>query len=229
MALSYRDYQKYQKFASADLPAPAAENMVCMRFIFCDNLVGRSQMTWDKMALDSIAERLQGMPFTVNHDWDDVAEAHGVIFETRRLDLAAAPPKFTNNYAEKLNKGIIKKDGWMPVVGKVAFELDADSEMGEQVAATLQRLAMGAGNKVSIGGFNVTDIWCPVCDCSFQDRTVCSHSIPHPWWMDTDATAPYAIRKDVDDMGEASLVLIPNAPSAGAITNDIAEYFKDYV
>jgi hypothetical protein len=229
MALSYRDYQKYLKFASADLPAPKQENLVMMRFIFADNLIGRSQMAWHPDALDSIAKRLIGMPFTVNHDWDEVGEAHGVIYDAQRMSFPDAPQKFTNNYAEKLNKGIIKSDGWLPVAGKVAFQLEPGTDLGEETAETLNRLALGTGNKVSIGGFRTTEIWCPLCQCPFEDRTICGHLPPSPWYEDTDVTAPYTIRKDINDMGEASLVLIPNAPSAGAITNDIAEYFKDYV
>jgi hypothetical protein len=220
VALSSRDYRKYLKFASADLTPPTAEELTMARFIFADNLIGRSQMTWAIEALDSIAERLIGMPFTVNHDWDEVEDVQGVIYDATRLELSEAPSKFVNNYAAVLNKKIIRKEGWMPVVGKVAFR------GGSQI---LEQLAMGAGNKVSIGGFRITDIWCPTCNCSFNDRTICTHVPPHPWYEDSENTAPYTIRKDVCDMGECSLVLIPNAPSAGAITNDIADYFKDYV
>lgn len=220
MTLAYRDYQKYLKYASADLAPPAAEGLVMVRFVFADNLIGRSQMSWDVQALDSIAKRLVGMPFTTDHDWDEVEEAQGVVFDAVRLQCPDAPSKFTDNYASKLNKAIIKQDGWTPVVGKVAFLADAE---------ILGQIALGTGNKVSIGGFRTTDIWCPMCCCSFNDRSTCEHVPPSPFYESADNTAPYIIRKDVCDMGEASLVLIPNAPSAGAITNDIVDYFKDYV
>jgi hypothetical protein len=160
------------------------------------------------------------MPFTVNHDWNEVEEALGVVIDAQRLSLETAPDKFVNNYAKKSNRSILKADGWMPVAGKVVFRNDNE---------ILDQLSMGMGNKVSIGGFNVTDYWCPICRVSFEDRSVCSHVPPSMWYEDTDKTMPYIVRKDVDDMGEVSLCLIPNAPSCGAITNDIAEYFKDYV
>lgn len=220
MTLVYRDYQKYLKFASADLEPPSAESLVCLRFIFADNLVGRSLKTWSTKALDSIAQRLPGMPFTLDHNWDEVDEVRGTIYDAVRMQFDTAPDKFINNYAKADNKAIIKRDGWQPVVGKVALRGDSD---------TLNQIAMGTGNKVSIGGFEVTDIWCPLCNCSFYDREICTHVPPSPWYEGDENTAPYTIREDVCDMGEASLVLIPNAPSAGAITNDIASYFKDYV
>jgi hypothetical protein len=217
--ISKADYKKVVEYGAADLPAVPIEQITAIRVLFADNLVGRSQMTWDADALDSMARLLPGCPFTVNHDWYDIDKTQGVIYDAKRLTLPAAPEKFLTDYAKDLNKQIIAKDGWMPIVGKVA--LFDGSEM-------LEKLSLGSAGKVSIGGFRVTEIWCPLCKCSFHNRDICSHVPPSPWYDNSEQTAPYTVRKDVCDMGETSLVLIPNAPSAGVITNDISRYFEDY-
>ena len=219
MILSEADYKKVLKYGAADLTPPDREALASFRVIFADNLVGRSQMTWAHDALKSIASRLPGCPFTVDHDWEEVSKTIGVIYDATVLGLPSAPDKFIDTHAADINREIIKKDGYKPVIGKVAI-YDGDE--------ALAMLSIGGGTKVSIGGFRVTDLWCPICDTSFFDEA-CPHVPPSPWYEDDEDTAPYAIRVDTTDMGETSLVLIPNAPGAGVVTNDIAEFFRSYL
>nr|WFD61482.1 MAG: hypothetical protein [uncultured cyanophage] len=63
------------------------------------------------------------------------------------------------------------------------------------------------------GYFTIEDLWCPLCDCSFYDAA-CPHLIPSLVEPDTEITAPFYIRKGSKDLGEVSLVLIPNLPGA---------------
>jgi hypothetical protein len=216
--LSTAEYNQFTRFASADLPAPTKEQLTKIRFIAADNTVGRSLMTWSRKALESIAKKLVGMPFTINHDWDNIAESKGVIFDAKLYEIQEVPKFLIDNYALKDNTAIVNKQGWTPVVISVAF-YDGDE--------ILEQLAIGSGSKVSIGGFGpVTDILCPLCNCSFYNRDICSHVPPSPWYRTGENTAPYTVREDVEDMGECSLVLIPNSPSATIIDNRLASLFE---
>ena len=215
--LTADDYKKVLLHGSADLKSPRSGDLESIRIIFTDNMIGRSYRTWDREALDSMAELLPGCPFTVDHDWDDIKSAVGVIYDAKVLDLKTIPNKFIGKLTPELNRKILSDDGWMPLVGKIAVYKDS---------CIIEQLALGSAGKVSIGGFNVTSIWCPLCKCDFADDD-CPHNAPSPWYEADENTAPYIIRKTNNDMGETSFVLIPNAPNAGMITNDIASFFAE--
>lgn len=215
MLLSQEEYQIYLKYVPDGIEPIAREELEKVRFIAADNTIGRSLMTWSRKALESIATRLVGMPFTVDHDWYNVTRSIGIIFAAEVVEAASIPKSMIDNYAFSDNKSIIAKNGWTPVVMSVAIP-KSNSEVIEQ-------LATGSASKVSIGGFKVTEIWCPLCNCSFHNRGICSHVPPSPWYSNGENTAPYTIRQDTVDMGECSLVLIPNSPSATIVTASLAK------
>jgi hypothetical protein len=221
------DYDKIISFGSADTPAPAIEDLEVFRFIAADNTIGRSDKTWSNGALRSIAARLVGMPFTTDHDWSEIEDSFAVVFKSKVFELNDVPKSIIDNYAYAENKKIIEAQGWTPVVIWMATytEAYAIANQIEDVIRFYQQVKIGAAGKVSIGGFDYNDILCPLCNVSFTDRTVCSHTPPEYYWEEDENTAPYTIRDKVTDMGEISMVLIPNSPSCSMITNGLAPLF----
>jgi hypothetical protein len=221
------DYDKIISFGSADIPSPRIEDIEVFRFIVADNTIGRSNKTWSRGALDSIASRLVGMPHTEDHNWNEVCEAFAIAFKSKVYELDDIPKSMIDNYAYAENKKIIQAQGWTPAVVWVGTYTEAcaiANEM-EDLIEFYSQIRLGVGGKVSIGGFDFNDIICPLCNVSFTDRTVCSHTPPEYCWEEDENTAPYMIRDKVTDMGELSRVLIPNSPSCSMITNALAPLF----
>ena len=82
----------------------------------------------------------------------------------------------------------------------------------------LSGLKFGLIGNVSLGGFVYSDVFCPSCRTSFDDKH-CPHYVPdRGWTAESDENfAPYFIRQGVYDLGELSIVLIPNIPAAGVV------------
>jgi hypothetical protein len=183
-------------------------DIVVETIVATDNLVSRSKSKWHKEAFPQLAELIVGLPFTLDHDWDEVEKVIGRVFAARVKKYPTAPDRILNACGEKLsNLQAIKADG-----GYLTCECDVFIQID---SPAVQAIKLGKLDRVSIGGFDYNDLWCPLCDCSFFNKA-CAHGAPDPWSdRDDENIAPYYERKDAYDLGEISAVLIPNVPGAG--------------
>jgi hypothetical protein len=205
-----------RNYGSAALPAVNGESLEIVPFIASDNFVSRSKRKWAIAGLDSIAKMLPGLSFMLDHDWEEVDSIRGLIFSAKRLQLNSVPAEILSAAGnEALNRQVFNTEGYSPVVIEVAFP--ATSQL-------LSGLQLGAIGRVSIGGFNATEITCPHCDTSFKNPK-CPHYPPSRWWPDDPDTSDYAIWENTNDMAEASLVTIPDVPGAIAILNKYKELY----
>lgn len=189
-----------------------SENTIIVPFVAADNLVNRSLDRWDLDSLQKMADLFPGLPMLLDHDWSDVGKVWGKIFESTYEHFSSAPRDSINAANNgKLNRQVVKDEGFGQVVAK-AFS----SPMNPVV----QAIQNGFIGKVSSGGFEFKDYHCPLCKTSFRDES-CPHYPPDKYWgitADNDPdVAPYAIRVGLSDMGELSVVTIPNLPNAGVI------------
>jgi hypothetical protein len=183
------------------------EDVEVLSVIATNNLISRSLEKWSVDDLGLIAALLPGLPFTLNHEWNEVDEVQGLIFDAKVVSRPASASELMGGGLLDENKMIIEKDG-----GFFAVECEIAIP---SFSPLINGLKFGA-KKVSLGGFNYADMVCPLCDESFFEDD-CPHGIPgYPGNRD-GMTAPYAIRSGIYDLGELSLVLIPNMPGAEVI------------
>ena len=135
-----------------------------------------------------------------------------MVFEAEVLHLNQIPREYLR---PKGNQELFIKEGYHPVIALVAFP---------RTSSLLSGLQLGALQNVSIGYFVVDELICPYCETSFWDSE-CPHIPPSNWRSDSLFTAPYAIRPDTSDMGELSLVTIPDVLGAQMILNKYKDIY----
>jgi hypothetical protein len=198
-------YDKILAHLPLQLTPPAKEDFAVLTFVATDNLINRSYSKWHLEELPKIAKMILGCPFTLDHDWGQIDKSQGICFDAKILKENSPDMTILDQCNNKsLNQQIVKTEGYVSVEVDVAFP---------SMSPVLNLLRYGASGCVSLGGFVFQDIWCPLCNTSFDDPD-CPHFIPSPWEKKYKDTAPYYIRKSIIDLAELSLVLIPNYPNA---------------
>jgi len=204
------------KLINAMLPSGVsprtAEDTVVVPFAIADNLVNRGLDRWGLDELQAMAKLAPGLPMLLDHDWSDVSKVWGKIFSAfyEHADKAPAAAMAAAGNA-KLNKEIVKSEGHGQTVA-LAF-----ARPNNPVVLAIMDGLVG---KVSTGGFAFKDYECPLCNTSVRDDK-CPHYLPDKRWGETHDVdpifAPYVTRKGLVDLGEVSIVTIPNLPNAGVI------------
>lgn len=198
-------------FIPVGMPPMTASDVISIPFVAADNLVNRSLDCWDVPSLRKMAQLLPGLPMTLDHDWDDTSKEWGRIYSAEFV-RSQSPPEGAIDRAGNANRNrqIIAKNGFNQVVFEVFAPVDSP---------VVKALKRGHSGGVSTGGFQFTDYFCPNCDTSFYSEK-CPHVPPDRWMGITDDDpdiAPYAIRVGLFDIGEVSIVTMPNLPNAGIL------------
>ena len=193
-------------------PPRTIDNTVVVPLIAADNLVNRGLDKWDLPSLERMADLMVGVPAMLDHDWHDVSKTWGKVFRAQYQHTDKAPVKALNMAGNgALNRRVVKEEGYGIVVAEV---------FTRPTHPVVQAVQDGYIGKVSTGGFEFKDFHCPECKTSFRDES-CPHYIPNKYWGETQdrdpQVAPYAVRVGLSDMGEVSIVTIPNLPNAGVI------------
>jgi hypothetical protein len=222
------EYEQICALSAHSLECPDIENIQSIDIIACDNLITCDQRQWHVDILAQAASNtvgLIGKPFTLDHDWDDVEEVQGLIYDAQLLDLTEAPPRMVQTPYASLNKKIIKNEGYHPVLVKVALY---------RYGGIVMQQALGALKFVSFGANSVeADLICPHDGLSFSDPE-CRYVPPSRWWTPSQdeltarnlKIADYAIRTGSLWFTELSQVLVPNLPGAQVIDRSIAKYYN---
>lgn len=204
---------KLNNFRPAGFPLIAEEQMVAVYFVVEDKLINRSKGKWAEKDLVKMAKMLDqmGLPHILNHNWEAVEDVQGIIIEAN-LVRSKPPAELLDALQNgELNRQIVKGEEFVQVVATVAFPANS---------GIVDKLKIGLGRAVSLGGFSFKDYVCPVCNTSFSFKN-CPHYIPDSWteWdADPALVAPYYIRDGLYDLGELSTVVIANLPGASLVT-----------
>lgn len=211
--LTEQQLAKLNKFRPANFPLIADKQMVAVSFAVADNLVNRGKGKWVEKDLVKMTKMLDsmGLPHILNHNWEAVEDVQGIIIEAGLVK--SEPPTELVDILQnsELNRQIVKNEGFIQVIATVAFPADS---------AIVNKLKIGLGRAVSLGGFSFKDYVCPICNTSFSFKK-CPHYIPDSWteWdADPALVAPYYIRDGLYDLGELSTVVIANLPGASLVT-----------
>jgi hypothetical protein len=199
------------QFIPVGMPPMTACDVVTIPFVAADNLVNRSLDCWDAVSLRKMAQLLPGLPMTLDHDWEDTSKEWGRIYTAEFVRSQTAPEGAIDRAGNaNSNRQIVAKHGFNQVIFEVFAPIDSP---------VVKALKHGHSGGVSTGGFQFTDYHCPSCDKSFYDE-ICPH-VPPDRWMgiteDDPDVAPYAIRTGLFDIGEVSIVTMPNLPNAGIL------------
>lgn len=199
-------------FLPSGAPPLTQSEVITVPFVAADNLVNRSLDRWDIPSLAAMAKLLPGLPSLLDHDWDDVSKTWGKIYNAQLVRTQDASREVLDRAGNlSANQQIAAQEGLAQVVCEVFAPADSP---------VIQALKSGLIGGMSTGGFRFTDYHCPLCNSSFSDAA-CPHVPPDPYWGllpgEDSSIAPYAIRVGLFDMGEASVVTIPNLPNAGVI------------
>lgn len=211
--LTEQQLTKLNKFRPANFPLIADKQMVAVSFVVADNLVNRGKGKWVEKDLVKMTKMLDsmGLPHILNHNWEAVEDVQGIIIGASLVK--SEPPTELVDILQnsELNRQIVKNEGFIQVISTVAFPADS---------AIVNKLKIGLGRAVSLGGFSFKDYVCPICNTSFSFKN-CPHYIPDSWteWdVDPTLIAPYYIRDGLYDLGELSTVVIANLPGASLVT-----------
>lgn len=203
--------------AGGDLVSPS--NTVVWPSIVTDNLVNRGLARWPVESLQAQRKYLKGIPYKLDHDWDSVMGNFGRTFDTWLSSSDSAPAEVLDRAGMgRINRKIVEREGFHQV-GVLTY-IDANHPV-------LDGIRKGIYSEVSMGGFAFNDFVCPICNTSFTDAS-CPHGLPGPMQRspyaklyfskeELDMFAPYYERVGVSDIGEISLVSIPNLPAVGSI------------
>ena len=211
----------------ASLEKLELSDLVAVRFRATDNLLNRSYGKWAAEALPVLQDLLIGLPLTLDHDWEDISKIQALIFDSKIRKYQAPEWAIDRAGNKTVNSSIIRREGYLSLEFDAVFPVDSPA---------VQALRFGKLNSVSLGGFEYEDHVCPLCNTSFDDDA-CPHLKPDKYWgvkpgltyetaQGLRLVAPYFVRVKPRDLGEASLVVIPNYPAAGAVT---AGQLKDLI
>jgi hypothetical protein len=192
------------RYQPRDTEPLTADEICLVEFTAANNLVNRSRSRWHPTALPELVDLIPGVNLMLDHDWDDVAKNQGLIISAWLIRDVTAPIELIEAAGNgKYNRKIIEAEGYQSI------HFDAAIRVNSPLMDSLRYCEV---QNISQGGFEYKDIWCPLCDCSYHDPE-CPHFLPS-YWDDGDPkyTMPYYERKDVTDLGEISLVTIPNLP-----------------
>lgn len=203
---------KINQFLPVGADPFTADQVVSIPFIAADNLINRSIDKWDVASLKSMVRLAPGLPATIDHDWCGAEKEWGRIYSADFVSTPEAPPEAIDRAGNKTkNLQIIKDEGYCAAVFEVFATVDKP---------IVQSLYSGHSGNVSTGGFRFTDYHCPICQTPFEDP-LCPHVCDDHWLTPeqrkSDRVAPWAVRVGLYDLGELSIVLIPNLPNAGII------------
>jgi hypothetical protein len=186
-----------------------AEEVVLFEFVGADNFLNRGGSKWHYTALQEIADRLPGLKLILDHSWGDVARSQALIYRAwveRSSDVPIEIIEAANN--GRWNRFVLGDEGYITCKFDVAIR--ASSQL-------VDALRFGELGFISLGGFDYQDIWCPICNKSYYSED-CPHYIGY--YIDdskSELIMPYYERKGVTDLGEASIVVIPNLPGAKVV------------
>ena len=194
-----------------DVEPLTADEICLVEFVAADNLVNRSKARWHPTALPELVDLIPGVNLMRDHDWDDVSKNEGLVISAWLVRDVTAPIEIIEAAGNgKFNRQIIEAEGYHSI------HFDAAIRIASPLMDALRYCQV---QYLSQGGFEYTDIWCPICNCSYHDDD-CPHLLPSYWGNDDPKfTMPYYERKDITDLGEISLVTIPNLPGARVVSS----------
>jgi hypothetical protein len=201
------------KMQPRDTEPLKADEMAVVEFVAADNLLNRSGSKWHISALSELTDLLPGLNLMLDHDWNEVQKNQGIVIWAWLEKTDSAPIELIEAAGNGIwNRQIVSNEGYASIHIDVAMRINSP---------LMDALRYCEVQFLSQGGFDYKDVWCPVCDDSYFGES-CHHLLPDAWgYRDKEEqklTMPYYERKSIVDLGEISVVTIPNLPGARVVS-----------
>lgn len=207
-----RDLDRINKYVPIGFKPVEAIEVVKFPIVGADNLVNRSFGRWPADEVKAFNKLTPGIPLMLDHAWL-VDKGRGIVFDSKTIELDEAPDWAMKRAGNaQRNKMAMKRDGRY-VLNVAVAAVPVGNPLLEQM-----RLGMACA---SYGGFDYSDIICPLCNISFNDEA-CPHHIPSPYGYGSGQSkdvAPFYERAGLFDVCELSVVWAGNLPAAGLFRN----------
>jgi hypothetical protein len=178
-----------------------------------NNLIGHNLGCWDLESIETMAKEFIGRPLTLDHEWYDVEDVMGIIYDSRIVYQQRPPAVFMDMISRQLNEMIVEMFGFSQLILYCSIPTQTESASKVKYKQLID---------TSIGGYTNGSFYCPLCTkeygekISFEDKR-CPHHPPtmfNSFNYKEDEIAPFYIRGGFTDAVELSYVLQGNIPSA---------------
>lgn len=181
-----------------------------------NNLLHSSMFQWDLQSLKTMANTYPGKPLMLNHDWENVLNQVGMIYDAQLLHYPNPSPDIRSYFLaispnKAIDNAIMDKEGIYQLVCQC---------MTETSHPITNDLMYGRKIYASIGGLSTGAMVCPLCQTSFEHAD-CPHYIPSGplTAVQQQQAAPYWIRGGYQTTMELSMVMSGNCPSAKVLNS----------
>lgn len=200
--------KKINRFVPDGFPELTADQVRSVTFRVADNFVNRGQSRWSIDSLKKLADLLPGKPALKDHNHYSIDASFGKFYDAQYIESNEVDDSvidYAGNGVE--NRQIFDAEGYCSVYGQAFVSSDS---------AILQDLSYGRVGSVSLGAFRYRDFVCPECNISLNSSK-CPHALDGMYADENTPIVKYYVRSGVFDLGECSIVTIPNLPNAAII------------
>lgn len=205
-------------------PEYVAQEVLSVPILASTSMLRRDMTVWTERALRSMTATYGGESLHLNHDWDDVKEAIGFVYDAEIIKIPAGGMMAKNIILERsinseIDEQVYDKQGFMGVVCYAAVA----AESSASGAIRYRQLS-----DVSTGGlFNNVKYICPLCGGDFGPDD--EHYPPSAYAqylvdmgdLEPEQVAPFAWKDGWHESLELSFVTIGNVPQATIFTEDL--------
>lgn len=206
------------EFRPRGMPKRSAQDYIVVPFLASHNLLNHSRGVWSRDALEVMAATFPGMPLLLNHDWGEVKNSVGFIFESALFQLQDAPEAIAQAADHwEVNRSILQRDGFTALVLNAAIAKDQP---------IISDIETRRAHQCSTGVLTDGSLVCPHCKTDFDDYRNCEHYVPfgmsgrqiRRYQAEGEPLADYYIRGGALEAFELSLVVSGNYPGAAVIS-----------
>lgn len=229
-----RQLAAINQFRRKGMPEFRSDEVVTIPWLASHSLLQYGQGAWTKEALAQMCYLAPGSPFELNHQWEDVSEIVGWIWDAQLVSILPNQAQGMQAQLDEImdasagthhesNQDLIRRNGSVYLLFMQSCH-KANSPFVDAVKYGSIR-ACSTGCILTGDGLNYI---CPTCTdsrgeyVSFDDED-CPHLMPSPflsWFVDTDneevrkLIAPYFLKHSVSTFIELSAVVAPGLPGA---------------
>lgn len=226
-AVTDEDMALINRFRPLGAAPLTAGEVASIPIVVADTTIGRSGDRWDRREIETMVRLVVGNAFMPDHDWDEVMGIEGKIYKSAiaRIDPSAPSLDAIGLRGDNLQAALADGGIWACVAWAY---LPSDSPW-------LDKIRFGA-QKISLGGFYISHLECPICKTSFSDPNCqgAGHVPKTPDMRDPNTLSmwesagftivPYAQMRGLYSSCEVSIVFAGMNPTATVITEEIAPF-----
>jgi hypothetical protein len=205
-------------------PDYVANELLSVPILASTNMLRHDMTVWTEKALQSMAATYGGESFMLNHDWGDVKQAIGFVYDSEIIRIPAGGIVVKNLLMDMsinadVDEMVYDKQGFIGVICYAAIP----AESSAAGAIRYRQLS-----DVSTGGmFNRAKYICPLCGGDFGPEDEHWPPSDFTYWLaeqgdlDPELIAPFVWKDGWHNSFELSFVTVGNVPQATIFVEDL--------